>query len=602
MAKQEVQKQEKMPERITALRQVVDKIFDDTKKERDKMDEYLRHFRGEIWKEEELDSLNSRGFINTFFQTVESIAPMLTDSHPITYVVPKFPFLEKLGRLYNNGLKYIWDKTDDDMKTLKITLSALIMKIGIKKIYWNPDKNELDSDIVDPRSFFILPGYEDEWDAPMMGEREMKPVSWLKRQFPEMADQIEETKDPEIKTNFKFGETKTFSEDIKFARFYRVWSRDDQEIEELTETGETQDDTSKKKKKKYEYGKWVCFTDDLFLGEFNCDYFHNKPPYICLRDYFNPFDFLGIGEGDQISALCKELNLQFQRIMDQSRRHHAPNFLMDVNGLADPQDVKDNFFKGNRVISYDSSSRMNIQTPVIQQIPDGNLNIEILRLFQELPEIIQKVAGVNDLSQGIVSKNERQSAAELGILAEGTHTRTRQRIRNLEFFLKRDAYLKVSMMMQFYTDPKRIFWQDGNDLVFAPLDNTFKTADQMLKPISWDEAVKLSPEEWNKTYRPDESQEMYDYMEFIKVYGGGQDGATPDPVFFDFDIVVQTDSTLPIDKQSRANLALSLFRSKAIDAQALLEVLQFPNAGPTIARMKQAEQKPAGPMPPQGVQ
>jgi len=73
-----------------------------------------------------------------------------------------------------------------------------------------------------------------------------------------------------------------------------------------------------------------------------------------------------------------------------------------------------------------------------------------------------------------------------------------------------------------------------------------------------------------------------------------------DEVYADFDLEVQTNSTLPMDRQSLANLMLRLFELKGVDAEALLEILRIPKGKEIVQRMtqqQQAEQTP--PQPPQ---
>ena len=58
----------------------------------------------------------------------------------------------------------------------------------------------------------------------------------------------------------------------------------------------------------------------------------------------------------------------------------------------------------------------------------------------------------------------------------------------------------------------------------------------------------------------------------------------------DFDIVIETNSTLPMDKQALANLFLRLLSMKAIDPQAVLEQLRVPKYKQITKRMQQMAQ------------
>ena len=93
-------------------------------------------------------------------------------------------------------------------------------------------------------------------------------------------------------------------------------------------------------------------------------------------------------------------------------------------------------------------------------------------------------------------------------------------------------------------------------------------------------------------------------MAFIKEFG------EEDEVYSVFDLEVQTNSTLPMDRQSLGNLILRLFEIGGVDARAVLEILRVPNHEEIVERLeaaKQAEQGPPGMpampgMTPQGAQ
>jgi hypothetical protein len=107
--------------------------------------------------------------------------------------------------------------------------------------------------------------------------------------------------------------------------------------------------------------------------------------------------------------------------------------------------------------------------------------------------------------------------------------------------------------------------------------------------------------------REEIGKEKEDYDKFLRFI---KDLGDVDTVYAEFDIVIDTNSTLPMDKQTLANLFLKLLQMKAVDAQAVLEQLNVPKAKEIIARMeerreqvmkaKQGQQQPALPRRPSG--
>lgn len=613
------------------LREVVDGIFSATGDDRKKMTSYLNQFNGKIWpdaKDEfwpdgqgnELKPWNTKGFINMIFSTVESIAPMLTDSAPIPHLIPKFPFLENLAKAYNYGLRYSWDVLDMQMVTYKAVLDAMIMRVGIFKLYYDEDKGPL-GDIcvenVDPREFFIAPGYTTIWDAPFCGERGLKPLSWIRANFPDVKDIKAEQgtgMDQEQLDAFKYGDAMDYELDARFATVYQVWWKDEecyqQEVAEEDEEG-NKVVKHEKGEKKFPNGKFLYFTKDKFLGEMASPFEHGLPPYVELHDYVRPHNFLGLGEGDQIEGLNRELNLQFQRISDFTRQYHSPNYSIDVAALTEEgEHVKSTFHEGNQMYMYDS--RINPQAIAPIEMP--RLQPEVFQSFAILQKIIEEISGVTDVSKGVASKKERQSASEVAVLAESSHTRTRQRVRNLEWSLKRVAYLLVRLMMQYYTKPRSIHWREGGNVAFGQLGNSKAMAEETI--MNPQVAGKVRDYEENPEGQMPEpgdmeqyKKEYEDYKQFIEFFG------EDDPVYFDFDVEIQTNSTLPMDKQSLANVMLRLFQMAGVDRQATLETLQIPNAKEIAQRMEQAgapvapglpptqpQGGPPGGMPPGGMQ
>lgn len=602
------------------LKEIVDSIFKDTKEERNKMTRYLNQWRGEIWDETkisedpEAEKYKSRAQINTLFSTVEQIAPMLTDNKPITYIVPRLPYFEKLAIKYNKVFEYLWDATEMQTVLLKALLMAMIMKKGIVKIYFDPEKSfggDIAVDVVDTREFFIAPGYNDPWKAPYCGVRTNKDLLWIKQNFPEAKGIKSESsvfEDNEARAAFKYGESSSALHTAHFARVYEMWIRDEETMENmLDENGDkVVDEKGKtKKKQKYPNGKFVYFTNTDYLGTYPCDYMHKLPPYVTIDDYMDPIDFLGIGEIDMIEGLNKELNLQFAYWMDHTRKYHSPNYTVDADQGLDIDLVKETLHRGDQV--YALSDTMNKNKPAIEEVKTGSLDATVYQLFGILPNLIDSSSGITEVSKGEVAKKERQSASEIGMLMESSHTRTRQKIRNLEAAIKRIGYMFITLAQQYYTEPRTTYTQDAEkNLHYQTISNSRAQAVETIAPMAEQppQGANLPPQERRRQLPPEKQeeialyeQEMQDLRDFLEEYGD------VDQIMFEFDIVVQTNSTLPLDKQSLSNLFLRLFQKKAIDAEAVLEMLQIPGREKIIERMEKkmqaAMKAKSGGQPPQ---
>lgn len=581
---------------VKKLRSAIDKIFKSTKDERDKMEKYWKHFRGKIWDEELLNRerpYSSKAFINMLFSVVQQTAPMLTDNNPIAHVVPRFGYMEMVGWAYTKALHYVWDVADINRQVLYASMDALVKKIGILKVYYDPTKtygSDLCVQAVDPVDFFIAPGYDTIWDAPMVGMRTWKPVSWIKARFPdvkEVKEGQEITEDDSRTRAYRYGEETAENVETKFARLYEVWLKDDESMEDMVEEDEETGKKRKTKKKKYPYGKFVYFTDEQSLGVEPQSAMHGLPPYVEIKDYDIPHQFLGQGEADQIDGLNQELNLQLQALLDYARRHHAPNYETDSDAGIDIDQLKRDLPKGNQVFSVTRSLSDARSLPVIRQIPDGQLNPEILRLLNVIMDIIDEQSGVTDVTKGIAGKTERQSATEVATLLESSHTRTRQRIRNQEWTVKRLNYLLVRLMQQYYTDPRSVYWKEDNSMNYMTFGSSkAQIGDMMMPNQEMMDRIKYAPGRERNELPPEELQKYEDYKRFIEAFHQESD---TDPILFDFEITVETNSSLPRDRQNLANLILRLAQlqitdQSPVDVKAVLDILRIPDKDGILER------------------
>lgn len=567
------------------LLKVVDSIMESTKKEREKMTVYLDRYNGKIWDEKKLEENDSRAFVNYFFSTVQQIAPMLTDNRPRWNIVARNDHMQKVASLYSNALIYLWDKFDLSNKTMLALLDAMIMKLGIMKIGFNPNAEfggEITVDIVDPRTFFIAPGYTDPWEAPFCGIKARKPLSYIKSRFPDV-DEIQACStiggdSVDDKSVVKFGDVHDFELEMKSADVYEVWMKDESSFVdfdvEYEEGGEKK--TKKEKKQKYPFGKFVYFTPDKFLAEEPCDYMFNRAPYVFFYDYMKPHDTLGTGELDNTEAIILEYNNAFQALTNHFRRYHNPNVGIDIAANIDVETIKSTYKKGGQFYTYDSNNNPNMRSP-IAPIQEPVINPIAYQLVNMIPHMIEEVSGVTEWAKGVLTTKQEKSASEASILIESSYTRVRQRVRNLEWSIKRLCWMIVTMMQQYYTEPRQFWTRQDDDVVYGDVSNSRATAENAV--ASPDTVEKMGKE--NAKISPEEQQELEDLKKITEEFG------PTDPVYFDFEVTIDTNSSLPMDKQSLANLGMRLFNAKAIDAQALLDVLQWPRKDEIIGRMEQ---------------
>jgi hypothetical protein len=565
--------------RLTKLKNAVDKIFDNTEDLRDEMSRHLKEYEGKWWNETELGTHDSKVFVNYVFATVMSIAPLLTDNRPTWSLRARKPFLQKMFELYSLCLEYLWDKLDMDKKTFLAVVDAMVMKNGIFKVTFDPDAEvfgEVRVDVIDPRVYFEAPGYDDNWENPFQGTRERRPLSWVRAHFPDKGKDVKADEE-EPKGAESWSEKSDEEVMSDFVTVYEVWMRDP-ETEEVyvtdSEGNREKDEKGKDKKEdreKYPFGKIVSFTRDNLLEEKASPYRHNLPPYVKLYDYYVPHRAIGMGEGDQIEQLNRSINRGMQLMDAFMALSNNPNWLVDENAGIDAETVKTELPSGGNVFSYNSQ----LNDEPVKRIEMGTLTPDLYNYMSMLPRILEEVTGVTDITKGMASKTERQTAAEVSTLIESSYTRTRQRVRNLEHAIKRVCYLIVDIMQQYYSNIRDFNIKTDQNIDFYKVSNQQSFTNEMMQPKANQEGQ----------VDPQQQKDWEEYKKFIAELGD------VDEVYADFDIEIQTNSTLPMDKQSLANLFLRLAQMKIVDPQAVIEQLNIPKGQEIVQRMEQRAQQ-----------
>lgn len=573
------------------LKNVVDKIIDDNSDSIDTMNRFVKRYKGEWWETSKLKPSDSTIQANLLFSTVMTVAPLLTDNRPVWSVRARKAYLQNYMDAFSLALEYLWDKLDMDMVSFKWIMDALIMKIGIVKCYFDPDAEfggEVKVEVVDPRTFFVAPGYDDIWDSPLCGTRVPRPISWIRMMYPESGKKVKP--DNMVREEYDASE---WQQNIDTAMVYEVWLKDDT-MEEyfVDEEGKETDKKNgeKKERKQYPFGRLVVFTETALLSDRAMPYRHGKPPYVALYDYLNPHEFIGQGEGDQIEELNKSFNRNLQLWDNYSAYYNDPPWLVDTNAGLEIEKIKTQLLQGGGIFEYNGT----VNPDPIKKVQGATPNPAMVQEMTAVKKLIEEVSGVTDITKGMSSKSQRQSATEISTLIESSYTRTRQRVRNFEFSVKRVLYQMLELMQQYYTEPRTFSVKRDRDIEYYDVSNSRAFAEETIKP----------PQQQGPQQEPEyDEQTTKDYEEFISAFG------KEDEIHAAFDLIVETNSSLPMDKQSLANLYLRLLEmggGNPVTAlplwKATLTQLRIPRHKEIISEMQemfqQSNQPPAPPMPP----
>jgi hypothetical protein len=406
------------------------------------------------------------------------------------------------------------------------------------------------------------------------------------------------------------GQEHTWELDSKFATVYEVWIKDD-DMEEYflreedgkeIEVDKKDEGAQPRNRKRYPYGRVVCFTKDALLDDKASMYKHGKPPYVALYDYPIPHELIGMGEGDQIEELNKSFNRNLQLIDAWTKFYCDPPWLLDTNSGLNAEVIKKELLAGGSLLEVN----MQMNPEPLKKVPGANLDQAVPMYMSMLQKLNEEISGVTDVTKGMVAKSQRQSATEISTLAESAYTRTRQRVRNYEWSVKRLLYLKISLMQQFYTEPRDFSLTSDNKVNYYTVGNSKAQAMETLGAPNAQMPVGPDGAPANPNEEAEDAKITADYERFIAEWGD------VDEIYAAFDLEVQTNSSLPMDKQSLANLYLRLLEMAGGNPvtgmpmwEAVLSALRVPRFKEIIGKMeelfKQQQQPPQGPpgAPPQ---
>lgn len=589
------------------LLESVKEVFDSekNKKSRADMNRYLAYFRNQYWNKDDedlgiVDGKDSEITVNLLFSTVTTIAPLLTDNRPIWYARAREMWLQGFAEKLKTVTDILWTDLDMDQTLLRCCMDSLIMRFGMAKVWFDntsrDGEGEITIECVDPRTFVMAPGYNDPWDAPWAGTVTSRPLDWVWERFPEKKNEVypDNVGNKDLNSDGSLRDMSSIEACNKFTTVYEVWIRDNSLVSKMikNEKGEEKE----VKEKEYPNGRYVILTEGkkgqpVVLDDRHFPYNHGKPPFVALYDYVNPHEFEGICEADQIEGLILETNYILRKVARHVRSWAFPNFSAEENSGIDEEKWKKEAPGGNRLFLRKVGSK----PP--EAIMPPPLDRTALEMITSLFSMIEEISGVTEVTKGRVGKKERQSASEIQSLIETSYTRTRQRVRNLESFIKKIFKIVLCIMMQFYVGPPRSYsrkvddgyeWHEVSSSKNYVRDMIMESGQKAIAEAREDgdeNAVMEIEESVNETLA------LFD-AKFMDV----------ESVYIPIEPEIQTNSSLPIDKQSLANLALRLFELQGIDREALFEFIRLPKGEEVASRMDAKEQAAAQAKAPQGAQ
>lgn len=565
---------------------------------RKKWDRYRAIYEGEYWLADTPAQL-SRVECGKLFSTVSQLAPLMTDSRPVWSVVARDPIFQPVVEQWSKALEYLWDVLDMSYKVNDCYQDALLMEQGAFYVDYDPDEEEVSVEVVDPRHLVFADGdYADIGECPWVAKRRGYTLADVRRTYPESAERVV----PDTLRDWDGRPDDAFSVSTRWVTVYELWMRDSTVEEELEET--PSDETRGRRRPgrlKYPNGRVLVMTksgiegEPVLLDDYPSPWLHGKPPFVLVYDYRLAHSVWGIGEGRHLMPIVDELNDVLQSIAGKIRNACRTNYAVDPNVL-DIDEFKKNFHAGFQVFSKKGQDSVDPRYTGAEPIPQLPPIQAEFQWVNYLSDLVEDLSSVTAILKGQAGKRERQTAEEWSGLYEAGHTRTRLRVRNMERSVEQVLELILLVAIDRYDQPRHFHLRDDAGVTFGSMSNSREDA-QRLVAEDVDDQMAFQRAEGVDTPsvhgQTDPAQAKAVALQRLE-------RALPvgdDRVRMRFDLVMQSQSTLPTDLQSRANLALRLAQMGMIDAEDTLKRLQWPGWQETIQRMQSNMAAAQGAMP-----
>ena len=539
---------------------------------------YYKLFRGQQWSTKR-PSWKTSEVVNLIWQTIQSQVPLQTDVRPkFTFMAQEpqdIPFADVVNKICDAE----WERNNWMMVVQEVILDGYITGSGISSMNYDPKlmygmgapvyKSEEPlfcypdpecNDVNDDASQAFFKAYPMPTDrlkakypkrahlikSDISGEKALKEKYELNRTY--MTEHNSTTMQmPEV--SYDADSSSNYS--IPKTMVYECYMKPD----DVEEHAEQQEDGSKvyKIKKKYPNGRYMCIANGMILHDGPLPYEDGEIPFQKYVNYVDPRQFWGISEVEQLASPQIILNKILSYTIDVLLYTSNPIWIVDNSA------------------DIDTDNLNNIPGSVVEKSPGSEvrrengpaLNPGFMQVLDRLIGWFNDVAGQSDFSRG-EAPGGVTAASAIEQLISASRTRIRQRMRNLDCYLKNAGRQWLYRILENYTVPRvyRLTNKDGSQYFLKMHIDNVEVDGQMKKQAT--------------IIEQDETGAQVDTKQLI--------------LAGELDLRVQSGSDLPFEAADKERKALALFDRQIIDPEEVLEQLQYPNREKILQRLAERQQ------------
>jgi len=478
---------------------------------------------------------------NYIYNVVETFKSNLTNNLSALVIQPYEENDDVAADIFTQVLRVAMRRGGEEDATENLVQHGVITGVGWYKPSFDPDafrgRGELRIDAIAPEDVLILPTCLDYKISPIFIHR-VRDVSEAQLKADYKVQNIQGAPETTLIPNERgSGESQRRMEGIKTFNLYEAWVLD------------------------YETGKWWIATiagNTLLREPEISDYEHGRAPFI---PWYDGIDVradqaysIGVGEIEEIEPLQDLADALDMRIYKNVKQITGRQRVLNPASGIDRNNVDDT---PNRV--YLCTGRP--QDAMMWDNPPS-LSSEVYMYRREVPEGIQVVSGIMDVTQGKKPAGI-QAARAVSALQGAAAKRIEKKIKSLNKSRQELGDLCSRIIKQYYTE-----------------DRIVRLANQTTIRI----AASYPPE---FEYPADASDEQLSELSIARSQWKLQAGVdlVVSDIDFDYDVLTSTDTALPEEKGERVQLLADLFRLGGIDRRALLDGMDYPDRNKILKRL-----------------
>jgi hypothetical protein len=515
--------------------------------------------------------------INLVFQSIQSVVPQVADTQQKFAYKAQEPADRELAQILNDVAESDWARKNWSAIQYELLLDAHLYGTGISElgVEFENGLAEICYRTIDPFYFYPDPSAVDTNREGRYAITAIpRAVETIKSEYPDMANFISAdlsdvmsnqrnelapfrlrtgtdgrmpiegpaTKEPSIENT---------------ALFITCYLKSDEwfETEDQTPDGEkvfTQ-------QLKYPRGRKIVMCNNVILEDEDAIFEDGLFPFQRLQNYTNPREFYGISEIEQLQGPQRTFNKLVSFTLDVLTLMGNPVWVIDSNSGIDPENI---YNRPGLIVEKNPGAE-------VRRMEGVQLQPYVLQLIDNYKMWFDQIGGQQDVTRG-VNPTGITAAAAIEALQQTAMTRVRQKNRNLTAYLQDLGQQYRSRVFQFYDAPRivRLQGKDGAEKYFKFYMSGGENGAQRQANV-----IAYEPKGLTGNYQQTEPKSF------------GTDG--------EFDTEVIAGTALPFEQARQKQEALDLFKLGVLNAEELLERIDYPNRQKILERIKADQEQAA---------